>query len=53
MIRNLQGACYDDFVALNAHEGSGGDVTNIQIDGLFAGLRLHPNDRAANILWKI
>ena len=32
-------------MALNAYEGSGGDITNIQIDGLFAGLRLHPNDR--------
>lgn len=36
VIRNLQGACYDDLVALNAHEGSGGDITNIQIDGVFA-----------------
>jgi hypothetical protein len=36
VIRNLQGACYDDLVALNAHEGSGGDITNIQIDGIFA-----------------
>ncbi len=36
VIKNLQGACYDDLVALNAHEGSGGDITNIEIDGLFA-----------------
>jgi len=36
VIRNLKGACYDDLIALNAHEGSGGDITNIQIDGLFA-----------------
>ena len=36
VIRNLQGACYDDLVALNAHEGSGGDITNIEIDGVFA-----------------
>ncbi|MBE6688992.1 MAG: hypothetical protein E7588_06925 [Ruminococcaceae bacterium] len=36
IIKNLQGACYDDLVALNAHEGSGGDITNIEIDGLFA-----------------
>ncbi len=36
VIRNLQGACYDDLVALNAHEGSGGDITNIEIEGLFA-----------------
>ena len=36
VIRNLQGACYDDLVALNAYEGSGGDITNIEIDGLFA-----------------
>ncbi len=36
VIKNLQGACYDDLVALNAHEGSGGDITNIEIDGVFA-----------------
>lgn len=36
VIRNLKGACYDDLVALNAHEGSKGPITNIQIDGLFA-----------------
>ena len=35
-IKNLHGACYDDLVALNAHEGSGGDISNIEIDGLFA-----------------
>ena len=35
-IRNLKGACYDDLIALNAHEGSGGDITNIEIDGIFA-----------------
>jgi len=36
VIRNLQGACYDDLVALNAHEGVGGDITYIEIDGIFA-----------------
>ena len=36
VIRNLKGACYDDLVALNAHEGSCGDITNIEIDGVFA-----------------
>ncbi len=36
MIRNLKGACYDDLVALNAHEGSRGPITNVEIDGLFA-----------------
>lgn len=36
VIRNLQGTCYDDLVALNAHEGSRGDITDIQIDGIFA-----------------
>lgn len=36
IIRNLQGACYDDLVALNAHEGAGGDITDIEIDGIFA-----------------
>jgi len=35
-IRNLKGACYDDLVALNAHEGSRGDIANIDIDGIFA-----------------
>jgi len=36
VIRNLQGACYDDLVALNAHEGSRGDITDLEIDGIFA-----------------
>ncbi len=36
VIRNLKGATYDDMVALNAHEGSRGPITNIEIDGLFA-----------------
>jgi hypothetical protein len=36
VIRNLKGACYDDLVALNAHEGTGGDITNVEIDGIFA-----------------
>lgn len=36
MIRNLKGACTDDLVALNADEGSGGPITNIEIDGIFA-----------------
>ncbi len=35
-IKNLKGACYDDLVALNAYEGSGGDISNIEIDGIFA-----------------
>ena len=35
-IKNLKGACYDDLIALNAHEGSGGDITNIVVDGIFA-----------------
>lgn len=36
VIKNLKGACYDDLIALNAYEGAGGDITNIEIDGLFA-----------------
>ena len=36
VIRNLKGACYDDLVALNAHEGSAGDITDILVDGLYA-----------------
>jgi len=36
VIRNLKGACYDDMVALNADEGAGGPIRDIEIDGLFA-----------------
>ncbi len=36
VIRNLKGTCYDDLVALNAHEGSCGDITNITIDGIYS-----------------
>ena len=36
VLRNLKGTCYDDLVALNAHEGSRGPITNILIDGLYA-----------------
>lgn len=35
-IHNLHGACYDDMVAVNAHEGSRGPISHIEIDGLFA-----------------
>lgn len=35
-ITNLQGACYDDLVALNADEGSNGSITNIDISGIYA-----------------
>ena len=35
-IRGLHGACRDDLVALNADEGSGGPITNIHINGLYA-----------------
>ena len=35
-IRNLKGSCYDDMVALNAHEGSRGPITNIEINGLYS-----------------
>jgi len=35
-INNLKGACYDDLVALNADEGSCGEITNVEINGLFA-----------------
>jgi len=36
LLRNLKGACYDDLVALNADEGVGGPITDIEIDGIFA-----------------
>lgn len=35
-IRNLKGTCYDDMVAVNAHEGSRGPITNINISDLYA-----------------
>ena len=35
-MRNLKGTCYDDLVALNADEGTGGPITNIDIDGIYA-----------------
>ncbi len=35
-ITNLQGACYDDLVALNSDEGSDGPITNIDICGIFS-----------------
>ena len=36
VIRNLKGTCYDDLVAINAPEGQKGDITDIQVDGIFA-----------------
>ena len=36
VIENLQGACYDDLVAMNADEGSFGPITNITVRGLYA-----------------
>lgn len=36
VLRNLKGACYDDLIALNAHEGCAGPITDIEIDGVFA-----------------
>jgi len=35
-ITNLQGACYDDLVALNADEGSDGPITHVDISGIYA-----------------
>jgi len=35
-IRNLQGTCYDDLVALNADEGSDGPISHIDIRGIYA-----------------
>ena len=35
-LRNLQGACYDDLVALNADEGSDGPISHMEVDGIFA-----------------
>ena len=35
-ITNLKGACYDDLLAFNADEGSDGDITNIDVRGIYA-----------------
>lgn len=35
-ITNLKGATYDDLVAINADEGSCGDITNIEVRGIYA-----------------
>ena len=35
-IRNLRGACYDDLVALNADEGSGGPISHMEISHIFS-----------------
>ena len=36
VIRNCQGTCYDDLVAINADEGSCGPISHIEVDGIFA-----------------
>jgi len=35
-ISNIQGACYDDLIAINADEGSCGPITHVTVDGLYA-----------------
>ena len=35
LIRNVQGTCYDDVVALNCNDFYDGPITDIQIDGIF------------------
>lgn len=34
-IRNVQGTCYDDIVALNADDCYDGPISNIEVDGVF------------------
>ncbi len=34
-IRNVQGSCYDDIVAINADDGCDGPIEDIQVDGVF------------------
>lgn len=36
LIENIKGSTYDDLVALNADEGSQGEVSNIEVRGLYA-----------------
>ena len=35
-LTNLKGACYDDLVALNSHEGSDGPISDIAIRGIYS-----------------
>ena len=35
VIRNVQGTCYDDMVALNADDGYDGPIEDIEVDGIF------------------
>ncbi len=35
LIRNVQGTCYDDMVAINADDGYDGPIEDIEIDGVF------------------
>ncbi len=35
-VRNLHGTVYDDLVALNSDEGSGGPIEDVEVDGLYA-----------------
>ncbi len=34
-VRNVQGTCYDDIVALNADDNYDGPISDIQVDGVF------------------
>ena len=34
-IRNVQGTCYDDIIALNADDNYDGPISDIQVDGVF------------------
>lgn len=36
VIKNLKGSTYDDLVALNADEGSCGDITHIEVSGIWS-----------------
>ncbi len=36
ILRNLQGACHDDMVALTADDGLYGPIRNVLVDGIFA-----------------
>ena len=34
-VRNIQGTCYDDVVAINADDGLTGPISDIEVDGIF------------------
>lgn len=46
VINHIKGACYDDEIALNSDEGTGGPITNVRISNIYA----HDSHSAVRLL---